>query len=346
MRTSLAAAICLAASTMLADARSQETSETAPSQSVKAETVVGGLNSPCGVAIQPETGTLFVSDSGEGRICRIVEGKLEPVIAGSRRNALALSAKHQVGPLGLLFLDRERLVVGDGGYGEGQDCVRVFKLPAASAEPLNYEDSGLLKLGPLAAEGDFKATGSFFGLAANKAGLYVTSTGKDHSSILKAEIRGTKLGDLTRIDPSPTPSVSQHPTPIVVSMRGELVVAETGRPDASDESVLKFYSARTDEPLLSLKTGLHSVTALGYSPKSGLLYATNFASSRSGDGGVYRLDSDSSTGELKIKPTRIASLAKPSALAFDKDGNAYVTLFGDESEEAPHGGSVVKVSGL
>ena len=32
------------------------------------EAIVKGLNNPCGVAIQPETGAIFVSESGAGRI--------------------------------------------------------------------------------------------------------------------------------------------------------------------------------------------------------------------------------------------------------------------------------------
>ena len=54
------------------------------SSSVMAEatvdTVAGGLTNPCGVAIQPGTGTIFVADSGAGRVVRIVDGKAEAVI--------------------------------------------------------------------------------------------------------------------------------------------------------------------------------------------------------------------------------------------------------------------------
>ena len=33
----------------------------------KVEEVLGGLTNPCGIAIQPETGHVFVSDSAAGR---------------------------------------------------------------------------------------------------------------------------------------------------------------------------------------------------------------------------------------------------------------------------------------
>ncbi len=43
-------------------------------------TLVEGLDNPAGIAIQPETGTVFVSDSGAARIVKIVDGKIEPVV--------------------------------------------------------------------------------------------------------------------------------------------------------------------------------------------------------------------------------------------------------------------------
>jgi glucose/arabinose dehydrogenase len=45
-------------------------------QDASVETVVGGLNNPCGIAIQPETGHVFIADSGAGRVVRVVEGKI------------------------------------------------------------------------------------------------------------------------------------------------------------------------------------------------------------------------------------------------------------------------------
>ena len=82
----------------------------------KVETVLEGLINPCGVAIQPETNTVFVSDSGSGRVVRVGgEKKSEEVIAGSPRDVYGKGPKYEIGPLGIAFLDKETLVVGDGG---------------------------------------------------------------------------------------------------------------------------------------------------------------------------------------------------------------------------------------
>ncbi|MEQ1904867.1 MAG: hypothetical protein ABL888_11835, partial [Pirellulaceae bacterium] len=41
--------------------------------SIETQVIVDNLLAPCGIAIQPETGVVFVADSGNGRIIRIVE---------------------------------------------------------------------------------------------------------------------------------------------------------------------------------------------------------------------------------------------------------------------------------
>ena len=47
------------------------------------ETILDGLNNPCGVAIQPETGDVFVADSAAGKVVRVKDGKASDVIAVS-----------------------------------------------------------------------------------------------------------------------------------------------------------------------------------------------------------------------------------------------------------------------
>ena len=75
-------------------------------QDAKVETVVTGLTNPCGIAIQPETGHVFISDSGAGRVVRIVDGKIEEVIKGSRKDIYGKGPMYDVGPMGLAFLDK------------------------------------------------------------------------------------------------------------------------------------------------------------------------------------------------------------------------------------------------
>src|SRR5437868_2286371 len=92
----------------------------------KVETVLSGLVNPTGVAIQPETGTIFVSDSGDGKIIRVADGKAQDVITGSPKDLYGKGPKYDIGPLGIAFFDKNTLVVGDGGYVDGKEFVRVF----------------------------------------------------------------------------------------------------------------------------------------------------------------------------------------------------------------------------
>ena len=93
---------------------------------VVVETVVEGLNNPFAVAIQPETGHVFVSESGAGRVIRVVKKKIDPVITdfplGEFHNA-------QAGPLGLLFFSKDLLAVGGAGQSAGEETIATYKVP-------------------------------------------------------------------------------------------------------------------------------------------------------------------------------------------------------------------------
>jgi DNA-binding beta-propeller fold protein YncE len=110
-RTLTSVAFCLVASWSLA----------ASAQEAKVETVIGGLSNPCGVAVQPETGHVFVADSAAGRVIRIVDGKAQDVITGFPKDVFGKGPFYDVGPLGLVFLDKTTLVVGDGGFKDGEE---------------------------------------------------------------------------------------------------------------------------------------------------------------------------------------------------------------------------------
>src|SRR5262245_35821555 len=100
-------------------------------QDSKVEEVVGGLSNPCSVAVQPGTGIVFIADSANGRVVRVVKGKLQDVITGSPKDVYGKGPYYDIGPLGLAFSsDGKSLIVGDGGYKDGEECVRVYTVPA------------------------------------------------------------------------------------------------------------------------------------------------------------------------------------------------------------------------
>lgn len=319
----------------------------AEAEDAKVEDVVGGLSNPCGVAVQPGTGVVFVSDSATGRVCRVVDGKLEVVIAGSPKDVYGKGPFYDIGPLGLLFLDQNTLVVGDGGYKDGFEFVRVYTVPEAGQPALDYDKDAKAKLGPLEPMEGVLGEGNLYGLAATKTAIYVTCNGDDTKGwVAKATIDGSNFGKLERYIATKEQVEVDAPVGITISSRGEIVVGQMGEINVANDSLLTFYSAKTGQKILNLETGLYDITGLAYSPKTGLLYATDFAWMKPEEGGLFRLDADQKDDAQSVKSVKIAGLDKPTALAFAPDGTLYMTLVGPkgDDENAPKEGKLVKIA--
>jgi DNA-binding beta-propeller fold protein YncE len=169
-------------------------------QQAKVEEVVGGLSNPCGVAVQPGTGKVYITDSANGRVCRVENGKLQDVVTGSPKDVYGKGPFYDIGPLGVTFnSDGKSLIVGDGGYKDGDECIRVFTVPDAGKPALNYEKDASQKLGPLAASEGVLGEGNLYALALSSSALYVTCNGDDTKGwVAKADLNGTKFGKLER----------------------------------------------------------------------------------------------------------------------------------------------------
>src|SRR5262245_55572193 len=166
----------------------------AAAQDVKLETVVGGLSNPCGVAVQPGTGAVFVSDSARGRVCRVDGGKLVDLITGFPKDVFGKGPFYDIGPLGLAFNgDGKQLIVGDGGFKDGEEYVRVYTVPEAGKPALNFDKDAAAKLGPLAAAEGLLGEGNLYAIAVTPTALYVTCNGDDTKGwVARATIEGTK----------------------------------------------------------------------------------------------------------------------------------------------------------
>ncbi len=313
----------------------------------KVETVVGGLSNPCGLAIQPETGHVFVSDSAAGRIIRVVDGKAEDVITGFPQDIYGKGPMYSIGPLGLAFLDKDTLVVGDGGFKDGEEYVRIYTIPAAGKAALDYDKDTKAKLGPILGKDDVKPEGNLYGVAIGKTAIYVTCNGDDTKGwISKIDINGTKFGDLARYIPTKEAVEVDAPVAITLSAEGELVVGQMGEMNVAKDALLTFYSAKTGKKLLNLPTGLFDITGLAYQPKTGLLFATDFAWMDAKEGGLFRLDRKMKDGKMGVEAVKVVGLDKPTALAFAADGTLYATVVGPKGEKdnAPKEGSLVKIT--
>jgi serine/threonine protein kinase len=282
--------------------------------------IFDGLMNPTGVAIQPETGAVFVSDSAAGRVLRIVDENVQEVITGYLTDAnVRASTRHTV-PVGLVFLSKNRLVVADATIPDGAEYLRVFQIPTVDAVTL-----GCNECLHVAATDTTRAGVNSYAVATTDTALYVTCNGDNTKGwISKSDIRSASFGDLTRFITTKEATGIDSPVAITISPRGELVVGQMGAVTVPYDALLSFYDARDGRLLYNEPTGLHDIIALTYSPK-GHLYALDFAWTDLSQGGLFRLDNDGAGG---VNAVKIASLDKPTAMAFGTDGSLYITLIG------------------
>jgi DNA-binding beta-propeller fold protein YncE len=306
------------------------------------ERVYYNLLNPSGLAIQPGTDCVFISTRFgiyryDPSYQRPEQHKAGIEIDGyTHVNSFGPGPKYEIGPLGLAFLDRNHLVVGDGSRKIGADVVRVYKLPAVPPPPDQWipEDKAEFTLSPIK-PGEQSSTGEgvFFGVAVGHDAIWVTCRGDETKGwIAKSEIKEGKPGPLKlTISTKPATQVS-GPGPITFTPDGkELVVGLTGDLNSDErDSVIAFFDPADGSLKRKLPTGLYDVSGLAYSPKTKKLYATDFAWKKPSDSGLFELTVD----DDKMKATRVVPLVKPSALAFDAAGHLYVTVFDAQLDAA------------
>lgn len=292
----------------------------------KVTTVLDGLNNPCGVAVQPETGYVFVSDSGSGKVIRIVDGKPQDVIVGFKSDTYGMGPMYKIGPLGLLFLGKDILVVGGGDLPDGEEKLRTFHVPAVGAAAVQADAASASF--ELKATADLKGEGNFYSLAATSSALFVTCNGDDTKGwVAKAVRKGNTLTSFDRFLATKEAVQVDAPVGLTVSRRGELVVGQMGELDVPRDALVTFYSSRDGKKLMNLPAGLYDITALAYSPK-GQMYALDFAWMKADEGGLFQLVAVLKSGQQALEARKILALERPSAMAFAPDGALYVTVFG------------------
>lgn len=321
------------------------------------ETLAADLDNPCGLVLRPGAPAggpheLFFSNSGAGEVVRVSTDNPAvrlPVVTGFPLGKLALDGPRSVGPLGLEFLTRTKLVVGTGDLGPGRDLIHVYALPADAA-PLAH-DAVDHTVGPVSAEARSQTgEGVFFALARiedelDKA-LYATSAGDaDAGWVLKASMAGNKLADLQPFIATRRVTGAAAPSAITVNPKAHahyLVIGQRGEPGAERDSRLAFYGPSSGTPALVLNLGLYDVLGLAYSP-GGELFALDDAAADPAAGGVYRIDAAMVDGRQSTRAVKIAAIERPTSLTFTPDGALYVTAFGQTASENPTG-QLVKIT--
>jgi DNA-binding beta-propeller fold protein YncE len=327
--------------------------ELATAENVMQTTVVPDLVNPSSIAVQPSTGHIFVSDSGAHRIIKFDPAnpsEITEVVTGFTNDVYGKGPEYDIGPLGLLFLNQNTLVVGGGGKPDGEETVMVFNLPADGAALT--ADAAATTIGPIATGNEAQpGEGNFYALAATATSLFATSNGDDTKGwVLKASIFEGTATDLRTFIATKEAVDVDAPVAIAINPNrngGHLVVGQMGEITIPNDSLLTFYHPDTGELMLKLTTTLHDIAGLAYAPNEDIrrLYAVDFAWATPAEGGVFRLEKTLDSNVQGVRAVRVATLEKPAAIAFGLDGAMYVAVFGASEDEAEKSGGIVKITG-
>jgi hypothetical protein len=317
----------------------------AVAQDVKFDTVLDGLDNPCSVAVHPKTGTVYVSDSGAGKVIRIVKGKPEEVIVGFKTDVYGKGPMYNIGPLGLAFWGDDKIIVGGGDLIDGEEKLRFFNLPAEGSPPAKVTDA--IKEFNLPATAELKAEGNFYALAVVPDGVVATSNGDDTKGwIVKCKVNGKEIGPFERFIATKEATNVDAPVGIAVNAKGDLAVGQMGEINVPKDGLLTFYNPKDGKMLMNLETGLYDITALAYGVKSpSQLYALDYAWMKPDEGGLFQLIAKTEGGKSTVTAKKLASLDKATAMAFGKDGELYVTVIGTGKEgDAKKPGKLLKAA--
>jgi DNA-binding beta-propeller fold protein YncE len=304
------------------------------------------LDNPSGVCVHSGTGHIFVtSRQGVFRFVPGKPGKIYLEVEGFPTDVYGKGPKYNIGPLGCTLWGTDRLIVPDGSRPDGEELVRIYKIEDAVPAKVRKEAEAEFTLGPIKGTGEgAKGEGNFYQAVVWNDAIYVTSNGDDTKGwIVVSKIADGKPGELTPTIATKEATQVDAPVAIAVSPdKSQLVVGQMGEMNVPGDSLLTMYD-KDGKLVKSYKTGLHDIAGLAYSP-SGKLYATDFAWNDTTQGGLFELVIEGD----EVKPKKIVGLDRPTALAFDKEGALYITVFGTgkDTGDKPAGGLLRLEPGL
>lgn len=301
--------------------------------------VTDGLNNPTSVVVQPETGLIFVADSGNGQVVRVLDGKVDPVITDFPKEALGTTPSVNIGPLCLAFLNKDNLLVGTGGQPAGEDGIRHYVLTPAVMKADATKNSLTLIADPIVTE---PAEGNFFGLAVSPTAIYTSSQGSATKGWISTANRSQSdsLANLSRHLAATEAVGVPTPASVTLTPHGYLIVSNIGELGEKRDSVAAFYEPISKKMLMKLEFGLSDVCAIAYSPRR-QMYALDMAWGQP-NGGLYRVIEDKSVPS-GLRTKLIVKLPNPTSMCFDSDGALYVTLRGAVDEKGNTKGALVKI---
>lgn len=328
---------CFLASVCLQSAA--EEIRSVPDPEVNIEVIADDLRNPCGVAVHPVTGEIWISESAGAKILRVENAQVREAIVGFETETYGRSPGYQIGPLGIAFVNSQQLLVGEGGRTAGQDRLMMFAVSSAKKSPDDADCTTMLKADQMPFEGNFH------GVTVVGDSVFATSHGDDTNGwIVRAEFKDGKLGVCRRF--AGTSNLNVHaPTAITTTPDGNLLISLFGETNVRNDSAIVELDIQ-GRIVSEYFTGLNDVTGIAFHPSSKKLYAVDFSWIDVREGGLYEL-TDLDSVSRKCKARKICSLSHPTAMAFDDEGNLWVAVVGNNSSDPnKYNGQLLKITGL
>ncbi|WP_437228439.1 hypothetical protein SH661x_000911 [Planctomicrobium sp. SH661] len=312
---------------------------------VAVKVIAENFDNPSGVAVQPETGDIFVATHlGVMRVFRDSENKqlgCNFEVARYPSDVYGKGPKYEIGPLGLAMIGSGQLVVGDGSRIDGEELIRIYAVGDKPLATPQSEPWAAQTLGPIpAGEASAKGEGNFYGVVATKNAIYATANGDDTKGwVVRSLIQDGQFGTLEPFIATKTAVHVDAPCGITVNQAGDLVISQMGEISAPGDSLLTIYDSQSGKLKHSYTTGLNDIIGIAYSP-DGRLFGVDFSWVNPSQGGLYEL----TIADDKCTARKILDLDKPTSLTFDAEGSLLVTLFGtaeEGSEQKP--GKLIRI---
>jgi hypothetical protein len=316
----------------------------------RTEVIAKRLDNPCGLALRPTVEKdapqeIFFAESGAGRVMQIVaSGEPKEILSGLEVRTLE-KPDIRLSASALGFVTPAKLAVLGGLKKEYLEQVGLFNLPADEKvlTPADMENAV-----PLRTFQDvvFQEPSAFHGMCVSETIAFFSNYVPNRfGDIYRASLSANRIDEPQRMTFRQAGDDLVAPAGLCVGPAGRtqyLVASFMGEIGEDRDSRVVFIVPSNGVVALELVPGLRDVVGVAYSPW-GNLYAVDFASGDEKAGGVYRLDDSRLNNRPACRAVKIANIARPTSLMFDKLGVLYVSSLGKEGSEKQ--GEIIKVSG-
>ncbi len=325
-------------------------------EGVKVETVLTGLNTPVGVAVRPQVDgphEVYVAENGAGRIVYLKSDQPNTSTEVIRGLPIKSADDTATASIGLLFLDRERLVVIGhfvSGDSKTEAAARLYDLPA-DGKPLTADQMKQDIDLPVKNQSAAPEAGGHFALARTRPNdhvpdmlLVITPAAVGTQDLSRIPVRAGTFGELGVFPLTKGRTPSGVPTAIAVSEQGYVVMNISGGASPSDNH-LAFINPIDGAIVMLIKIDLPNVTGLAYSKSTPNLYAISLPRIAGEKGGLYRIDSANQPGKPAAHAVKLAHVENPTAITAGPDGTLYVTDLGKSAGTSTTPGQLLKLTG-